>query len=129
MMILPKLTNERLQLTYDFIAACPPFDEWNLPPSEEIEFGRTLKKDCRGWHNVTTQSGAIIKRRIRVNPNKVKTLDQLHQVMAHEMIHVHENETGMMTRAQHSETFMLLATKVCELYGWDVETFALGEAP
>lgn len=127
MMILPKLTNERLALAYDFLATCAPFDDWNLPSSDEMEFGRTRDRTCRGWHDITVRRGVLVKR-IRINPHKVTTIDTLYQVMGHEMIHVHENATGMMTRAQHSETFMILADQVCRLYGWDVETFALGES-
>lgn len=120
-MKLPALTSERMRLAYEFLAECPPFAGWNLPAGEDIKFMQCRDADARGWHDI--KNG---QRRIAISQEHVRDAEMLLMTMAHEMIHVHENETEMMTRAQHSPTFVILARRVCKRYGWNLDDFIWG---
>ena len=107
------LTSERMRAMYDFLSTCPPFDGWNLPAGEDVTFRRTRMKDTRGWYNQV--KGAHI---IALSPRQITTLELMMRTIAHEMIHLHEKETEMATRAHHTEAFMILSRRVCEVFGW-----------
>ena len=134
-MKLPPITLDVMRHSYELLAACPPFADWNLPPSSEVQFARTRKATVRGRYDSWCDKGHTknpdkIKRcRISVNPRHIDDFDELLQVMAHEMIHVHEHRAGMRTQADHSEAFLLIARDVCKRYGWRADTFVFGDMP
>lgn len=132
-MKLPPITIDVMRQTYELLAACPPFVDWNLPPSEDISFGRTHLKDLRGRYYAhayaghTKDASKIKKQLIRINPRYNRTMDDLLQTMAHEMIHLHEHRSGMMTQAQHSEAYLMIARDICKRYGWRSDSFVFGD--
>jgi hypothetical protein len=42
--------------------------------------------------------------------------------MAHEMIHLYQDETGT-ARGHHNPKFLKLAKRVCKIHGFDPESF------
>jgi len=43
--------------------------------------------------------------------------------MTHEMLHLHERESDMATRAEHSAAFKFIAAKVCHTLGFNIDSF------
>lgn len=111
------LTPERLQAAYDFLAGCPPFDEWNLPSGEDVKFKATRSRKWAGCYRIDRGH------QIDVSNVHVTSVNRLMQIMAHEMIHLHEKETGMRTRAEHTAAFHLLAAQVCDVLGFSSDDF------
>jgi len=107
------LTPDRIRSMYDFLASCPPFDRWNLPAGEDVTFRRTRAKMVRGWYD--KRKGKHV---IALNPRFILTLELMMRTIAHEMIHLHEQETEMATREQHTKAFMILSRRVCKAFGW-----------
>jgi predicted SprT family Zn-dependent metalloprotease len=52
----------------------------------------------------------------------VKSTDLLLSTMAHEMIHLYQDETGT-ARGHHNPKFRKLAKRVCRIHGFDPESF------
>ena len=111
-----KLNVEILQTAYDFIASCPPYSSWNLPASEDVAF------KINGGGDLAWYSRPNGKHTIGVS-SSVTTVGTLMWLMAHEMIHLHENETEMGTRAAHSTAFRIIAKKVCADLGFLPDVF------
>jgi hypothetical protein len=109
------LNKERLALCYDFLEETVPFCDWNMPPSEHVEFRLVRSLDTRGWYN--TIKGKHV---IAISTNCVGTVKTLFEVMAHEMVHLHQADVGMETpHAQHNRAWHKLADKVCQCHGYD----------
>lgn len=115
------LTPHALAAAYDYLRATPPFNGWKLPESDAVEFGVTKHRDREGDHNVYQRVGEHI---IRASSHFVKTTDGVMQLMAHEMIHMHQEITKTITRVQHNRAFHRLARRVCRCHGWDAVRFA-----
>lgn len=112
------LTKDILTAAYDYLETTPPFNKWNLPPGEEIDFiiGRTDQEYGRHW--------ADDKHHISISCRAISRYDSLIQVMAHEMIHVYQAQTRTWTKdVVHNKSFHSLAEKVCKLHGYDVKIF------
>lgn len=114
-----QLTPDILRATYDFLHATPPFSMWNLPDSERITFKVTRKAHLQG--HITYVAGGKIT--IEVSSVNVGHTYSLIQVMAHEMAHLFEFETGMDTKAGHSKAFKILAKRICDHHGFDPKLF------
>jgi hypothetical protein len=120
-MTLP-LTPEMLAAAYDFLKATPPFNKWGLPESEEVKFrvGRRPTEAARyQWDGVCHT--------ITVSEKGVGYSASLLRAMAHEMVHLHLEETGMESRAHsaevHNGAFRVLAAQVCKVHGFDPKAF------
>lgn len=119
-MTLP-LTPEMLASAYDFLAITPPFDGWNLPPSDEVVFKVSRS---RRWFARYRWDGA--RHTIEVSANSVAYSDTLIVKMSHEMVHLHLEELGMDGRGgsnTHSGAFRQLAEEVCKVHGFDPKAF------
>lgn len=110
-----------LEACYEFLKTTPPFCDWNLHNGEEIKFkvGKLRDKFARyrwdGKQHTVTMSGAAI--------GYTRTLIE---ALAHEMIHMHLEETGMESRgseATHNGAFRKLAALVCKHHGFDPKAF------
>src|ERR1035438_1998415 len=109
------LNRERLALVYDFLDACPPFCDWNMPDSDDIVFKIVRSADTRGWYN--TIKGRHV---IAISVRCVGTTRTLVEVMAHEMSHLHQAHVGMETpHAQHNNAWHKLADEICRIHGFD----------
>ena len=117
-MSLP-LHPDHLVAVYDMLSAMPPFDKWKLPHSDEVMFIVCRSKANRGDYHWNGERHVI-----RVSSLYNKRLQALVEVMAHEMIHLHEEEAGLSRPGvQHSTTFQKLAKRVCKIHGFDEATF------
>lgn len=116
------LTPHSIAAAYDYLRTTPPFKGWNLPDSDAVEFAVTKHRDREGDHNVYQRIGEHI---IRVSSHLIKTTDGLMQVIAHEMIHMHQEIAKTISRVPHNREFKRLATHVCRRHGWDAARFVL----
>ena len=115
------LTPAALAAAYEYLRATPPFRRWKLPHADEIEIHVTLHRDREADHEVKRRRNHII----RVSANKVRTTDTLMQAMAHEMLHAYQD--GIVrtdTKVDHNREFKRLASRVCDVHGWNAEEFA-----
>jgi len=109
------LNTERLALAYDFLCECPPFDNWNMPHSEDVIFRLNRATDTRGWYN--TINGKHV---ISISTRCVGWTKTLFEVMAHEMSHLHQAAVGMETpHAEHNKAWHKLADEICKVHGFD----------
>lgn len=111
-----KLTPEILAAGYDFLRTTPPFDRWNLPESEDVTFRVIKDAAVFGLHDVVNG-----KHRIAVSNRNVGHTDTLIAVVAHEMIHLHQDQCGL--RRTHGGAFTRWADQVCRRHGFDPRMF------
>jgi hypothetical protein len=109
-----------LAAAYDFLSLTPPFNAWNLPPSDEIVFkvSRSRKWFARYWW--------VGKHQIEASANSISYSHTLFPKLGHEMVHLHLEELGMDRRGSpdtHSGAFRALAEEVCKCHGWDLKAF------
>jgi len=117
---MPKLsiTPEMIAAAYDYLLTTPPFCDWNLPESEEINFVVYKSVANRGdWCRING------RHRIRISSRYAKTTVSLIETVAHEMIHLHEDHNNCSGAGQHSAAFNMWAHEVCEIHGWDAALF------
>lgn len=103
---------------YDYLVTTPPFKNWKLPASEEVEFRVTLHRDRYGDHN---EIPCKADHCIRVSAKNVATTDGLLSTMAHEMVHM--RLVSIKARDGHGANFLRVAKQVCRVHGWDLKTF------
>lgn len=113
------LTPTVLAKTYDLLRSTPPFNGWNLPEPEDIVFKVSNVPQLRGQY-VRDTAG---KHTIMMSSANLDTLEWLTMTMAHEMIHLHQGETGMETKAQHNKAFKKIAETVARIHTWDRRMF------
>lgn len=119
-MSLP-LTKERLRLCYALIAECPPFDGWNLPDSHDVKFTLIRSKTDRGWYKWHKKKKV---HEIGISTACIGNLNSLCDVMAHEMIHLHERVVKTVSpHAMHNEIFISWARLVCKIHEFDFKLF------
>lgn len=113
------LTPASMRAMYDYFVETPPFSRWNLPDSEDVVFKVSRGRANFGWHtfdgvrHVVFCSSALIGRTVT-----------LAEVMAHEMIHVHEQHSKACVRGvEHSAAFRKWAGQVCRVHGFDPKIF------
>lgn len=119
-MTLP-LSKEMLAGAYDFLVTTPPFNKWNMPPSEDIGFKVSRS---RKWFARYRWNGS--RHTIEVSANSVAYSDTLLAKMSHELIHMHLEELGMEGRGgpdTHSGAYRKLAEDVCKHHGFDPKAF------
>lgn len=110
-----KLTPALLEATYDFLRETPPFRRWGLLPGEEVEFRVIRDRATRGYHRGVRREYHIIG----ISGACIGRMEALLAVLAHEMIHLYQEEKGTRTRAQHNAGFHRLAKIVCRHHGYD----------
>lgn len=113
-----RITPETIRTAYEFLSTCDPFDSWNLPHGDDVTFQVNRSRVFQGLHDLYRG-----RHRIRISERHVSTVQTLMIVVAHEMIHVHENEVNIETRAEHSEAFWKLADQVCSSLGFNRDGF------
>jgi hypothetical protein len=118
------LTPELLESAYEYLRASPPFRGWNLPEGDQVTFRVMGAKDrfghFRGRH--IRAEGADSFSEIAISAGMVRSTDLLMATMAHEMIHLYQDENGW-ARGHHNPQFRALAARVCAIHGFDAENF------
>lgn len=121
-MTLP-LTKEILRAAYDYLASTPPFKRWNLPEGEDVDFKLIHVKGSLAplrWAWYAKVNG---KHTIAISAARTGYTQSLMVLLAHEMIHLHEQQSGMATANQHTKVFWKLAARVCKIHGFDPKSF------
>ncbi len=122
---MPKLplTPEMLESAYEYLRVSPPFCRWNLPHADHVMFRVMGTKDrfghFRGRHRRASDDEFS---EIAISAGMVRSSDVLIATMAHEMIHLYQDETGT-ARGHHNPRFRKLAKRVCAIHGFDPESF------
>lgn len=120
-MTLP-LTPEMLAGAYEYLKATPPFSKWNLPETDEVGFRLSNSQRELGRYR---WDGA--KHTITASRKAIGHTATLLRFMAHEMVHLHLEETGMESRRggedTHNAAFRVLAAQVCKVHGFDPKAF------
>jgi SprT-like family len=113
------LTRDMLRAAYDFLNETPPFNKWNLPDGEDVEFKIIRNRDRFGWYRFNGE-----KHVIALSSGCIGYTDTLLRTMAHEMIHLHEEHAEACTpRQDHSRAFYRWAAQICASHGWDAKAF------
>ncbi len=118
------LTPEMLETAYEYLRVSPPFCRWNLPHADQVMFRVMGTRDrfghFRGRHRKATGDDGFSE--IAISAGMVRSTDLLISTMAHEMIHLYQDENGT-ARGHHNKEFLRLAKRVCDLHGFDHESF------
>lgn len=116
------LTPEQLAAAYELLRTTPPFNRWKLPDSDDVIFNVTNSKTVEGKYQAW--KGAP-DRAISVSTQIVRTLDELVQTMAHEMVHLHQDYTRQIEYSSggHGPIFRKYAAQVCRHHSWNPLTF------
>lgn len=115
-MTLP-LTPAALRSCYDFLCETPPFSRWNLPDSDDVLFLVDRQPMRSGSYRFDK------RHIISISARCIGHTINLVAVMAHEMIHVHEQHSGACGRGEHSAAFRRWAAQVCKWHGFDPKAF------
>lgn len=119
-MTLP-LTPEVLAAAYDYLAVTEPFRRWNLPESEEVKFRVIKQPGYFGWYQRDGKAHVI-----SISAAQIAYSSTLLRTMAHEMIHLHLEITGMESRGKetvHNAAFRRFAARVTKYHGFDPKEF------
>jgi hypothetical protein len=112
------LNTDTLRAAYAFLSETPPFNKWNLPDCDDVEFRVVRDRGRFGWYRF---DGA--KHVVAISTSCVGQTDTLIRTMAHEMIHVHEEHSGSCSRSEHGPAFKRWAAQVCQVHGFDQRAF------
>lgn len=112
------LTPDILEANYKQLCLTLPFRRWRMPHPDIIEFRVLITRDRHAHHRAYTDSSG---HEIAVSTGKVTTLDGLTQAMAHEMVHIRQDQLGM--RDKHGAGFKRMAALVCRRHGFDIAKF------
>ena len=122
-----RLTTDMLAAAYDLLRATPPFDGWNLPDSDEVRF-KVLRTSANFGDCSQDDKGWVIRLSDKLHPRLTGAIT----TMAHEMIHIHLDETACQSRharlrsdsATHGPGFRACAVKVLKQFPeFDPATF------
>lgn len=116
------LTPALMEATYDLLRMTPPFKRWKLPPGEEIKFLVTCHDDRHGHFTTHVRWKHP---RIGMSVVYVKTLQQLTETMAHEMVHLKQwLMDGEKWNDNHDgKQFCRMADQVCRAHRFDRGSF------
>jgi hypothetical protein len=112
-------TPDTLEATYRRLLTTLPFRRWKLPHPDKIDFVVSLHRDRCAHHRAYADKSG--RHEIAISARKVKTLAFLDECMAHEMVHIRQDQLGM--RDEHGAGFKGLAKLVCRRHGWNHATF------
>lgn len=115
-----KLSARHVRAAYALFRELPPYSRWKLPAPEKLSFGVNNARKEFGHYEWDGKK----HRRIEISRRNVKTFHALAVVMAHEMIHVWQEQAGTYNdRAQHNRGFHRAAKHVCKVLGFDSAGF------
>jgi hypothetical protein len=112
------ITPDLMEDSYRLLLKALPFRRWKLPHPDDIEFVVSLHRDRHAHHRAYKDGSG---HEIAVSARKVKSLNLLTECMAHEMVHIRQDQLGM--RDKHGDGFQRLAKLVCLRTGFDFATF------
>src|SRR5258708_23719946 len=104
-----KLSPEILRATYDFLCELPPYNKFNLPAGEDVQFRLLTTRDRYADHY--RRKGKNI---IRVSTSNVTSIGVLVRAMAHEMVHVYLDNNKIAGRHHHGVAFRAIGRIGCK---------------
>lgn len=118
------LTPELLEGAYEYLRLSLPFRRWHLPDGGQIVFrvlgAKVRYGHFRGRHRKAHGVNGISE--IAISAIRVKSNEMRIATMAHEMIHLYQDESGM-ARGHQNRAFRKLAVRICAIHGFRQETF------
>jgi predicted SprT family Zn-dependent metalloprotease len=108
---------DTLRAAYNYLNETPPFNKWNLPDGDDVEFRVVRDRGTFGWY--LRENGKHI---IGLSVSTVGHTDTLIRTMAHEMVHIHEHCSGPCKKG-HSRAFKRWSEQVCRVHGFDPKAF------
>lgn len=120
------LTPEILVRAYELLRATPPFKRWKLPEPDDIEFRVSASRDHYGLCNVNPpqRPGRDGPEFIEISTHFCRTMQDVIETMAHEMVHFHAYAGGARAGSiNHGPKFKALARQVCKYHGFDISKF------
>jgi len=113
------ITPDSLRACYNYLAETPPFNRWNLPDGDDVDFVVIRSRTDAGWHKIVNSRDIIAVSSVTIG----RTLS-LMEVMSHEKVHVYQRKYGTETPGvAHNREFYLLGAKVCKVHGFDPRLF------
>jgi hypothetical protein len=116
------ITKEVLAAAYDYLASTEPFNGWSLPDSDEVSFSVVRSTKEFGHYKWDGK-----RHTISISSRSVGHTMTLLNVMAHEMIHLNLEESGMESKDgdanTHNRAFRVLAAQACKVHGFDPKAF------
>lgn len=109
-----QLNPEMLAHAYEYLSCQPPFNAWNLPPSEDVKFSVNRKKDRFAYYQMIGGVHHIV-----FSSRFVGRHELLIATMAHEMIHVHQEHSCINFRNPHDSAFQKYADRICKIHEFD----------
>ena len=116
------LKPQHIEAAYSLLRTLYPFDGYNLPEADEVEFRVVKDKRLLGWHHQRTNADRTNV--ISISYRGVGHLDSLMRVLGHELIHLAQAVNGTSTKSLHNAEFYRMAEEVCDSLGWDIRIFA-----
>jgi hypothetical protein len=113
------VTPESMEASYRLLLTTLPFRRWKLPHPDNVDFVVSMHRDRHAHHRAYASEPG--RHEIAVSAHKVKTLQLLTECMAHEMVHIRQDQLGM--RDNHGAGFTRLADLVCRRHGFDRSAF------
>jgi hypothetical protein len=115
------LTPETLEASYRLLVTTLPFRRWKLPHPDDVEFVVSMHRDRHAHHRAYSVQAPGGRHEIAVSAHKVKSISLLNECMAHEMVHIRQDQLGL--RDNHGAGFQRLAKLVCRRHGFDPRVF------
>ena len=110
-----KLTPAILKNLYSAIYCMKPFDRWNMPLPEEINFVVNQDKDVMGTY--LYDDGGDHEHTITISSARCGHLDTVIRVLCHECIHMSRHKSSKWT--YHDKDFRNRAHRISSELGFD----------
>lgn len=111
----------QLRAAYALLRTLPPFNKWDLPDPKSVRFSRIT--DGSAMAEYCEEDDCV---EISISPEFHTTLHQVLMSMAHEMVHIRQDQLGRLplNPAKHHNAWWRKQAKiVCARLGFDVQTF------
>lgn len=116
-----QITQEILRAAYNYLLETPPFNEWNLPDAEDVEFVVVKTDELHGLCAKPEKDRKFFT--MGLSENKHKHTTSVMITMAHEMVHMHLSKIKYRGWRNHGDAFKKVAKEVCEYHGFDPGQF------
>lgn len=123
------IKQETIRAIYSMYRSISPFCRWNLPKAEDVFFTSMRSKKKWGEYDNTWEPGkklGSVKHRIKIDHHA--DMPTLLRVVAHEMVHLRQQQAGYSTKYKnekdwHQRDFKKMARQVCKRYGFKLGKF------
>ena len=109
-----KITPEKVKAVYTMLLTMEPFLNWTMPAAKSITFAVAPLKSRRGDWDSNTKT-------LRVSTECITTFLGLVGVVAHEMIHVRQQQMCRLPDSAegHNGDFRRMTSQICKEFPFD----------